>query len=146
MSDKFKVGDKVCSKYFGIGIVTSIIMDSLITFPIHVRFETGVIALFSNSGQYGNRSDEDKDIVIWKDAIYFNSSLPVVLSNPSIIFELIDGVTDNTVSYHLTLTGALNALAEALSNITPGLYHDYKDAKSVDFELTYRVRSIEVKP
>lgn len=48
----FKIGDKVVSKGFGIGIVTSIM--SGVPFPIKVKFQNGNYEYFIETGNYYN--------------------------------------------------------------------------------------------
>lgn len=62
------------------------------------------------------------------------------------MFELYDDVVGNTLSYHQSLSGALTAMAEAITKLNPALCRDYENDPSVDFKLTYRIVSHELKP
>lgn len=61
------------------------------------------------------------------------------------IFELYDNILNERISCHKTLNGALKAMSEAVTKITPGLCRDYEEDLMVNFELKYQIKTITLK-
>lgn len=61
------------------------------------------------------------------------------------IFELYDEVTGGTISHHKTIKGAIRAASDAMQKLAEPLEKDYGDVRKVDFKLSFRIQSIEVK-
>lgn len=61
------------------------------------------------------------------------------------VYELYDPALDTAISYHATIEGAVNAMAEKIKELAKPLQYDFKDDKKVDFSLCFKVISHEVK-
>lgn len=65
--------------------------------------------------------------------------------NTNKMFELYNTTVGDTISYHKTLKGALDAMRESIEKVTPALCRDYETDDEVDFDLTYSIKSFELK-
>ena len=62
------------------------------------------------------------------------------------VFELYDLITENHVSYHRTIKGAVTAMSEAVAKLAPALHSDYEGDTSFGyFELHYRIIQHKIK-
>lgn len=61
------------------------------------------------------------------------------------VYELYDVTLSDTVSYHATIEGAVNAMGERIKELAKSLQHNLCNDKKVDFTLSFTVISHEVK-
>lgn len=68
------------------------------------------------------------------------------MNNFITVFELYDLITNQRVSYHRTIKGAVTAMSEAVAKLAPALHSDYEGDTSFGyFELRYRVIQHKIK-
>jgi hypothetical protein len=67
-------------------------------------------------------------------------------SSPIRVLELYDDIVGSTISYHLTVEGAMLAMAEHTRKLAKALDRDYDGDDNVNFSMKYSVITHKVKP